>query len=77
MRGYGMGCWKWFNCVLKEAGLKVTDENRNKIDELIHQYIGEQAIYGRCSSDWRKASKEIKADEQMKQELIGRLQAIA
>jgi len=71
-----MGCWKWFNSVLKEAGLEVTDENRDKIDELIHQYIGEQANYGRCSSDWRKASKEIKADEKMRRELIGRLQAI-
>jgi hypothetical protein len=72
-----MACWKWFDSVLKEANVKVTDKNRDKIDEVIHKYIGEQASYGRCSSNWMKARKEIKANEEMKQELIGRLQAIA
>lgn len=52
-----MGCWKWFNSVLKEAGIEVTDDNRKRVDEVIHQYIGEQANYGRCSSNWRKARK--------------------
>jgi hypothetical protein len=72
-----MACWKWFDGVLKEANVKVTDKNRGKIDEVIHKYIGEQASYGHCSSNWMKARKEIQANEQMKQELIGRLQAIA
>jgi len=72
-----MACWKWFDSVLKEANVKVTDKNRDKMDEVIHKYIGEQASYGRCSSNWAKARKEVKANEQMKQELIGRLQAIA
>ena len=35
-----MGCWKWFNELLKEAGIAVTDENRDRIDEVIHKYIG-------------------------------------
>jgi len=72
-----MGCWKWFNSVLKEAGIEVTDENREKIDEIIHQYISEQASYGRCSADWRKARKEIQANEQMKRELIEMLRSSA
>ena len=54
-----MGCWKWFNGVLKEAEVKVTDANKGKIDGVIHKYIGEQSSYGRCSADWRKARKEI------------------
>jgi len=58
---------------LKEAGVEVTDENREKIDEIIHKYIGEQSRYGRCSGDWRRARKEIQADEKMKQELIEKL----
>ena len=70
-----MGCWKWFNKVLEEAGIEVTDENREKIDEIIHDYISEQSRYGRCSADWRKARKEIQADEQMKQELIEKLRS--
>jgi predicted Fe-Mo cluster-binding NifX family protein len=72
-----MGCWKWFNSILKEAGIEVTDENRDKIDEVIHKYIGEQSRYGRCSADWRKSRKEIKADEEMSKELIEKLQSMA
>jgi len=73
----GMGCWRWFNSVLKEAGVEVTDENREEVDEVIHQYIGEQSSYGRCSADWRKARKEIQADEEMRNELIDRLRSLA
>jgi hypothetical protein len=71
-----MACWKWFNDVLKEAGLEVTDKNKGKIDEIIHHYIGEQASYGRCSPNWSKARKEIQADEQMKQELVEKLRSL-
>jgi len=72
-----MGCWKWFNSVLKEAEISVTDENKEKIDEVIHSFLSEQASYGRCSADWRKARKEVKANEQMRQELVERLQSLA
>jgi hypothetical protein len=72
-----MTCWKWFNNVLKEAKVEVTDKNKSKVDEVIHKYIGEQSSYGRCSADWRKARKEIEADEKMKKELIQKLQTLA
>ncbi len=72
-----MGCWRWFGSLLTEAGLEVTDENREKIDDVIHNFIGEKSSYGRCSADWKKARKEIKADEEMKQELLERLRKIA
>ncbi len=36
-------CWKWFNELLKEAGIEVTDENRERIYDVIHKYIGEQS----------------------------------
>ena len=72
-----MACWKWFNQILKEAGVEVTEENREKVDEVIHQYIGKQSGYGRCSADWRKARKEIQVDEAMRQELIDKLQLMA
>ena len=71
-----MGCWKWFNGVLKEAEVNVTDENKGKIDEVIHKYISEQSSYGRCSADWRKARKEINASPQMRSELIEKLKAL-
>lgn len=72
-----MGCWKWFDNVLEEAGIEVTDENREEVDGVIHEYIGEESRYGRCSADWRKARKEIQADEEMRRELVERLQALA
>jgi len=38
-----LGCWKWFNRVLKEAEVNVKDTNKGEIDEIIHKYIGEQS----------------------------------
>jgi len=61
---------------LKEVGIKVTDENREKIDEVIHEVIGETSKYERCSDDWRKAGKQIKADKNEKKKLIEKLQAV-
>jgi hypothetical protein len=61
---------------LKEAGVQANDSNKEQIDAVIHKYIGEQSSYGRCSADWRKARKEIEADEKMKKELIGQLKAL-
>ncbi len=72
-----MTCWKWFDSVLKEAGVKVTDKNSEKIDAAIHRYIGEQSSYGHCSADWKKARKEIEANKKMKGELILKLKALA
>ena len=71
-----MGCWKWFNGVLKEADVEVTDKNKDKIDEVIHKYIGEQSSYGRCSADWKKARKEIQESPEMKKELVEKLKAL-
>jgi predicted Fe-Mo cluster-binding NifX family protein len=71
-----VSCWKWFNNVLKEAGVEVTDKNKEKVDNIIHKYIGEQSSYGRCSADWRKARTEIQENKEMKQELIEKLKSL-
>jgi len=71
-----MGCWKWFDSVLNEAGVKVNDKNRDKIDGVIHNYISKQSSYGRCSADWRKAKKEILENDVMKQELVEKLKTL-
>ncbi len=55
--------------------MEVTNKNREKVDEVIHRYVGEQASLGRCSPNWSKARKKIQADEQMKKELMERLRA--
>ena len=69
-----MGCWRWFKGVLKEAGIEVTDENRERIEEVIHEVIGKTSKYEKCSSDWRKAGKKLKADENEKRKLLEKLQ---
>lgn len=61
-----MTCWKWFNGVLKEANVQVTEKNQEKIDKFIHEYVGDHSSYGRCSADWKKASKEIRANPELK-----------
>ncbi len=71
-----MTCWKWFGTVLKEANVQVTDANKEKIDAVIHKYIGEQSSYGRCSADWKKARKEINESPKTKQELLEKLKTI-
>ena len=55
--------------------MQINEENQEKIDKIIHKYIGEQSSYGHCSPDWKKASKEIKANPDMKNELISKLKA--
>jgi len=71
-----MGCWKWFNGVLKEAQVEVTDANKSKVDNVIHKYIGEQSSYGRCSADWKKARKEIDESPELRKELIEKLKVL-
>jgi single-stranded DNA-specific DHH superfamily exonuclease len=77
LRCFVMTCWKWFGTLAKEAGIEINDANKEKIDKFIHEYIGKQSSYGRCSADWKKARKEIVADEKMKKELLSQLKAIA
>ncbi|MFX1486234.1 MAG: hypothetical protein ACFFBS_03965 [Promethearchaeota archaeon] len=72
-----MGCWKWFDSVLKEAGIEVSKKNEEAVEGIIHKYIGEQSAYGRCSADWRKARKEIEANMKMRNELVERLRSLA
>jgi len=70
-----MGCWRWFNGILKEAGVAVTPQNRAKIDKVIHQHIGEHSQYEHCSAEWVAKGKKVKMDEKEKKKLIEALKA--
>jgi len=72
-----MGCWKWFNSVLQEVNVTITDKNKAKIDSVIHKDIGEQSSYGNCSANWKKARVQIKESPKMKGELIAKLKTLA
>ena len=63
--------------MLKEAGIEANDQNKEKIDNIIHKYIGEQSRLGKCSADWKKAKKEITANEKMKTDLITQLKKLS
>jgi hypothetical protein len=71
-----MTCWKWFSSMLAEANITVTNENKARIDDFIHKYIGEKSRLGQCSADWKKARAEIKENQKMKQELLTKLKAL-
>jgi len=78
-----LGCWIPFRSVLKDAGIRaslkeieVSDATREKIDEIIHQYIGEKASYGHCSADWRKVRNEIKTNKELRSKLVEELKAL-
>jgi len=66
-----------FDKLLKEAGVTNTGKNEEKIEEIIQEYIGEQASYGRCLAEWRKARREVQGNEQMRRELIKNLRTLA
>ena len=70
-----MGCWKWFNTVLGEAGVTVTPQNEAKIDKVIRQHIGEHSQYEKCSAEWTAMGKKVKMDEKEKKKLIEAVKA--
>ena len=71
-----MTCWKWFSTMLEEANVPVTTKNKAKIDDFIHNYVGEKSRLGQCSPDWKKARDEIKESPKMKAELIAKLKTL-
>ncbi len=70
-----MGCWRWFNGVLKEAGVAVTPENRERIDEVIHEHIGRHSSYEHCSAEWTAMGKKVRMDEKEKKKIIDAVKA--
>jgi hypothetical protein len=70
-------CWKWFNSVLEEANVTLTDKNKAKVDDVIHKFIDEQSRIGKCSPEWKKARVEIKENPKLKAELIAKLKPLA
>jgi hypothetical protein len=71
-----VACWKWFKDVLKEAGVEVTDSNKKRIDQVIHEYIGSTSSYGHCSDDWKKTRKEIRGDKVKMKELVEKVKKV-
>ncbi len=48
--------------ILDEASIRITRENRQQIDQAIHQIAG--VTYKNCPNTWKKIKEEIRGDEQ-------------
>jgi hypothetical protein len=72
-----MPCWKWFNVMLEEAGVEVTEENKDRVDAVIHEYVNARSAVGLCSVVMREASGQIAGDKTMRQELIEKIREAA
>jgi hypothetical protein len=48
--------------VFKKAGIRVTDENKQKVDMLIHRIVGIK--YKDCPATWKEVKKRINEDEE-------------
>jgi hypothetical protein len=75
-----MRSWDWLDGILREAGLDLQmvrwPQNKTEIDQVVREYLNEQARCGRCSLDWEKAGGQILADDEMRQELTKRLRLL-
>lgn len=58
--------------ILNEAGIEVTASNKKQIDRIIHEIVG--VTYKDCSATWKRLKQEIVANEQKKQDFIGKVQ---
>jgi uncharacterized 2Fe-2S/4Fe-4S cluster protein (DUF4445 family) len=72
-----MSCWKWFNIILEEAGVEVNEENRDRIDEVLSDYVADRSSCGLCSVVVSEASGQIAGDRDMREELIERVRRAA
>lgn len=47
--------------VFDKAGIEITKENRNKIDQIIHGIVGVK--YKNCPAAWRAVKRRLAEDE--------------
>jgi len=60
--------------IFKEAGVKITDENKKQIDRAIHKIVN--AKYKNCPLAWRRVKERIQKDEMEKKAFIDELKML-
>jgi hypothetical protein len=48
--------------VFEKTGIKVTNENKRQIDQIIHSIVGVE--YKNCSAAWKEVKKRIAENEE-------------
>jgi hypothetical protein len=57
-----MTCYfRHLGAVFTEAGITVTQENRKKVDQIIHGIVG--TTYKDCPGTWREVKKRLALDK--------------
>ena len=57
--------------IFKEAGIKVTNENKRQIDQAIHELVNVK--YKNCPLAWKQVKKRIHKDDMQKKAFINEL----
>ena len=60
--------------IFKEAGVKVTNENKKQIDQAIHKIVNTK--YKNCPLAWRRVKERIRKDEMEKKAFINELKML-
>jgi DNA-binding transcriptional regulator YbjK len=69
-----MSCYfRHMDEILKEAGLKVTPENKKQIDRAFHDIVG--TTYKDCPATWKEIKAKFLSDPQKRKELVNKLRA--
>ena len=67
-----MSCYfRHMKDVLEEVGINVTNENKKKIDSIIHDLV--EVEYKNCSPAWKAVKLHIKEDEKDRSRFIKKL----
>ena len=67
-----MSCYlRHITGILDEAGIHTSRENRQQIDQAIHQIVG--VTYKNCPTTWKKLKEELAGNEQKRRTFIDRL----
>jgi hypothetical protein len=48
--------------VFKNAGIRVTEENKREVDKVVHRIVGVE--YKDCPAAWKEVKKRISEDEE-------------
>ena len=58
-----MTCYfRHLKALFEQAGIKITNENKRKIDGIIHNIVGVK--YKNCSAAWKEVKKRLREDEE-------------
>lgn len=69
-----MSCYlRHIQDILGEAGIALTKENRQQVDEAVHQAVG--VAYKNCPVTWKKLKEDIKTSAAKRQALVRELKA--